>query len=294
MALKGIVLAGGSGTRLHPLTIAVSKQLMPVFDKPMIYYPLSTLMFAGARDVLIISTPEHIEGFRLLLGDGSKLGMAISYAIQPRPDGLARAFVIGADFVGADPSVLVLGDNLFYGHQFPQMVLNAAHSNMGATIFGYYVLDPQRYGVVELDRSGRAIGLEEKPSEPRSHYAVPGLYFYDNSVIQIARELAPSLRGEYEITDVNRHYLERGALQVKLLGRGTAWLDTGTPESLLQASNYVEVVQQRQGLRIAAIEEVAFRMRFIDRGQLLALAEPLLHTEYGRYLTVVAEEDREW
>jgi glucose-1-phosphate thymidylyltransferase len=289
---KGIVLAGGSGTRLHPVTLAVSKQLLPVYDKPMIYYPLSTLMLAGIRDVLIISTPEELPRFRRLLGDGSALGMALSYAEQPRPDGLAQAFVIGRDFVGSDPVALVLGDNLFYGGGLSELLQGIPMDAPGATIFAYYVKDPQRYGVVEFDASGRVVGLEEKPASPKSHYAVPGLYFYDNDVLAIARDLTPSARGELEINDVNLAYLRRGDLRVRVLGRGMAWLDTGTHESLLRASNFIEAVEQRQGLKVGAIEEVAFRMGFIGREQLERLAEPLRRNEYGQYLRAIADEAR--
>jgi glucose-1-phosphate thymidylyltransferase len=288
--VKGILLAGGSGTRLQPMTAVVSKQLMPVFDKPMIYYPLSTLMLAGIRDILLISTPADVPRLRALLGDGSQLGLALSYVEQPRPEGIAQAFLLGAEFVGRDPVALVLGDNLFYGNGFGTMLREEAARLDGATLFGYWVTDPERYGVVELGPDGRVLSLVEKPSAPKSHYAVPGLYFYDNSVVDIARGVRPSARGELEITDVNRAYLADGRLRARLLGRGIAWLDTGTPEALLQAANFIQVVQQRQGLRIACIEEVAFRQGFIDRAQLARLAEPLRQTDYGRYLREVADE----
>jgi glucose-1-phosphate thymidylyltransferase len=289
--MKAIVLAGGSGTRLHPLTLAASKQLLPVYDKPMIYYPLSTLMLAGIREVLLISTPHDLPRFTELLGDGSRIGMQISYAAQPRPEGLAQAFVIGADFIGNDRVALILGDNLFYGHALSSTLQKAAQTAVsGATIFGYYVRDPERYGVVEFAQDGRVIGLEEKPSAPKSSYAVPGLYFYDNRVVDIAKNLRPSARGELEITDVNRSYLQDGSLRVQFLGRGTAWLDTGTHQSLLQASNFIEAVEQRQGLKIGCLEEVAFRMGFIDRDALLRLAAPLKRSEYGNYLMHIAQE----
>ena len=281
---KGIILAGGTGSRLHPLTLAVSKQLMPVYDKPMIYYPLSTLMLAGIRSILVITTPEDLPRFQNLLGDGSQVGLSFSYAVQPRPEGLAQAFLLGQEFIGRDPVALILGDNLFYAQGLANTLQGAAAAPDGATIFGYYVKDPSQYGVVEFDGGGRVVGIEEKPAHPKSHYAVPGLYFYDNDVVQIARGLRPSRRGELEITDVNQTYLNRGKLTVRLLGRGTAWLDTGTHEALLRASNFIEAVEQRQGLKIGCIEEVAFRMHFIDRGQLQSRAEQLKHSEYGRYL----------
>ncbi len=288
--MKGIILAGGAGSRLHPLTLVVSKQLMPVYDKPMIYYPLSTLMLAGIRDILLISTPHDLPRFRELLGDGKKLGINLSYAEQPKPEGLAQAFIIGAPFIGKDPVALILGDNLFYGHGLAHTIQDAAKQDVGATIFGYYVKHPERYGVVEFDKSGKVIGIEEKPRNPKSHYAVPGLYFYDNDVVSLAKSLAPSARGELEITDLNRLYLKGGELRVKLLGRGTAWLDTGTHESLLQAANFIEAVEQRQGLKVGCIEEVAFRMGFIDREQLAKLGRALGKSEYGAYLTDLAED----
>jgi glucose-1-phosphate thymidylyltransferase len=289
--MKGIILAGGSGTRLFPLTLAISKQLLPVYDKPMIYYPLSTLMLAGIRDILLISTPEHLPLFRQLLGDGSQWGISLSYAAQPRPEGLAQAFIIGRKFVGHETVALVLGDNVLYGHGLSHTLQKSASLRQGATIFGYWVSDPERYGVVEFDAQGQVVGLEEKPLKPRSHYAVIGLYFYDNRVLDIAAQLKPSARGELEITDVNRAYLAMGALQVELWGRGMAWLDMGTHASLLQAANFIETVESRQGLKIACVEEVAYRMGYLDAAQLERLAQPLLQSGYGQYLINLLQQD---
>jgi len=286
---KGIILAGGSGSRLHPLTRAVSKQLMPIYDKPMIYYPLSTLMLAGIRQVLVITTPHEQDGFVRLLGDGSHIGMAIDYAVQPSPDGLAQAFLIGAAFIGDDPVTLALGDNIFYGHGFTDTLRTAAARARGATVFGYWVRDPERYGVVEFDERGRAVALEEKPRAPRSPWAVTGLYFYDADVVEIARRLKPSPRGELEITDVNLAYLGAGTLQVEKLGRGIAWLDTGTHEALLQASNFIQAIEERQGLKVACLEEIALRMGYIDRADVERLAAPMRNSGYGQYLLRVLE-----
>ncbi|MCR5398517.1 MAG: glucose-1-phosphate thymidylyltransferase RfbA [Lachnospiraceae bacterium] len=286
--MKGIILAGGSGTRLYPLTKAISKQIMPIYDKPMIYYPLSTLMLANIRDVLIISTPRDLPVFEDLLGDGSQLGMRFEYKIQEKPNGLAEAFIIGADFIGDDNVALVLGDNIFYGQSFSDLLRRVAERKKGATIFGYYVRDPREYGVVEIGADGKAVSIEEKPANPKSNYAVPGLYFYDNRVVDIAKNIKPSARGELEITTVNNTYLEMGELSVEKMGRGFAWLDTGSHDSLLDASDFVCAFQKRQGLYISCIEEIAYKRGFIDKDQLLKLADPLLKTDYGKYLTEVA------
>jgi glucose-1-phosphate thymidylyltransferase len=290
--MKGIILAGGSGTRLYPITRVVSKQLLPVYDKPMIYYPLSVLMLAGIRDILLISTPEDLPLFKKLLGDGSQLGLSFSYVEQPRPEGLAQAFLIGKSFIGKDPVCLILGDNIFYGHTLTGILKRAVRLNKGGLIFGYLVKDPERYGVVEFDPNGNVIGLEEKPKKPKSNYAVPGLYVYDNDVINIAANLKPSARGELEITDVNLEYLRRGQLKVELLGRGFAWLDTGTQEALQQAASYMQAIQERQGLKVSCIEEIAYNLGYINKEQLANLAADMAKNEYGQYLMeLIAEEE---
>jgi glucose-1-phosphate thymidylyltransferase len=288
--VRGILLAGGAGTRLHPVTLAVSKQLVPVYDKPLVYYPLSTLMLAGIREILVITTPHDQPAFQRLLGAGDELGLRIEYAAQPKPEGIAQAFLIGADFLGGRPSALALGDNIFYGHKLSSIVQTAAQRRQGATVFGYRVKDPERYGVVEFGADGRAVGLHEKPKRPPSPFAIPGLYFYDERVVEMAAALRPSARGELEITDLNRAYLALGELHVEILGRGIAWLDTGTHEALLQASNFIQAIEQRQGLKVACIEEIAFEMGFIDRDQLLALADRAKNPEFGDYLRSRLEE----
>ena len=289
-AYKGIILAGGSGTRLHPLTTTVSKQLMPVYDKPMIYYPIATLMQSGIREVLVITTPRDQLAYADLLGDGSQWGIRIQYTIQASPDGLAQAFLLGEEFIGQSPVCLVLGDNIFYGAGFTSKLRRATQRDDGASVFAYYVHDPERYGVVEFDAEGRAIDIEEKPTAPRSHYAVTGLYFYDNDVISVAKGITPSARGELEITDVNRHYLEQGSLHVEVMGQGTAWLDTGTHQSLLDAGNFIRVIEERQGLKVACLEEIAYRMGYITADEVLALAAPLIRSGYGAYLETMVSE----
>ena len=289
--MKGIILAGGSGTRLYPITSAISKQMLPVYDKPMIYYPLSVLMLAGIREILIISTPRDLPGFRNLLGDGISLGLKFSYKEQPSPDGLAQAFILGEEFIGRDPVCMILGDNIFYGHGFGEALLKTAKLKNGACIFGYYVTDPERYGVVEFDNNKKVISIEEKPEKPRSNYAVTGLYFYDNTVVEKAKSLKPSPRGELEITDLNRIFLEEGKLEIKLMGRGMAWLDTGTYESLLQAANFIATLEQRQGLKASCIEEIALKRGFINKDQLVALAQPIRNSQYGKYLLRIATEE---
>lgn len=288
--MKGILLAGGSGSRLYPVTRAISKQLVPVYDKPLIYYPLSTLMLAGVREILVISTPEDIDLYRKLLGDGKEIGLTLDYAIQEKPRGIAEAFIIGKDFIGSSSVTLALGDNVFYGHGFPELLRNAASVENGATVFAYKVHDPERYGVVSFDDRGRAESLEEKPANPKSSYAVTGLYFFDNDVVEIAANISPSVRGELEITDVNRHYLDRGALHVQIIGRGIAWLDTGTHDSLLQASNFIQAIEERQGLKVACLEEIAYRMKYISADDVTRIATTMKNTNYGRYLSRIVED----
>lgn len=290
MNRKGIILAGGSGTRLYPVTMSVSKQLLPVYDKPMIYYPLSTLMLAGIKDILIISTPQDTPRFEQLFGDGSQWGLSLHYKVQEKPDGLAQAFIIGEDFIGKDNIALILGDNIFYGHDLPHELDNAVSQEKGATVFAYHVNDPERYGVVEFDKEGKALSLEEKPKKPKSNYAVTGLYFYDNNVIEIAKTLKPSERGEYEITDINNIYLERGDLSVAIMGRGYAWLDTGTHESLIEAGKFIQTLEARQGLKVSCPEEIAFRKGFIDAAQIRRLAKPLIKNDYGKYLMKMVKD----
>lgn len=289
--MKGIILAGGSGTRLYPITSSISKQMLPVYDKPMIYYPLSVLMLAGIRKILIISTPRDLPGFRNLLGDGKSLGLDFSYMVQPSPDGLAQAFIIGEEFIGNDTVCMILGDNIFYGHGFGEALLKTSELKKGACVFGYYVTDPERYGVVEFNNERKVISIEEKPANPKSNYAVTGLYFYDNSVVKKAKALKPSARGELEITDLNRVFLNEGTLEIKLMGRGMAWLDTGTYESLLQAANFIATLEQRQGLKASCIEEIAYKRGFIDKKQLLLLADPIKNSQYGKYLFRIANDE---